>query len=338
MDTLEPCTVISLPTDYCRRYSGMAFDGCSFYMTLPQECKIYRFNRDLSPIGCFETAKPYTSICYDNTENCFWAAAEQPNCLIYKLNCRMQEIDLLQVIVSEQPLSRIKGLSYFCGNDTLLVAFTDFIVEVSKESGACRVLQSACDGCFSGVTAIAPYYVTVSVCKNIQSVSLFSCDDHLVKRLCLPCTYLIESMVFDPCSEKEHNEISLILLATKHCCYPHILKYALEFCGPELCPCNYKCHCQPCDECDEQSVSDLLESVAMVEAALSHILNAEAVKLQRGIELADDMCELLELNKAVNRTILQVTQLEQLLYSKLEILNDSCPLCRDEEMPGDGDC
>lgn len=338
MDTLEPCTVTSLPTDYCRRYSGMAFDGCSFYMTLPQDCKVYQFDRDLTPIGCFETAKPYTSICYDNTENCFWAVAEQPNCLIYKLNCQMQEIDLLQITLPEQSLSRIKGLSYFCGNDTLLAAFTNFIVEVSKSSGACRVLQSICDGCFSGVTAVAPYYITVSVCKNIQSVSLFSSDDHLVKRLCLPCTYLIENIVFDPCSEKGKGEIKLILLATKHCRYPHILECALEFCGPELCPCNYKCCCHPCDKCDEQSVSDLIESVAMMEAALSRILNAEAEKLQRGLELVDDMCELVALNNAVSRTILQVTQLEQMLYFKLQIFSDLCPLCCDEEPPKGGEC
>ena len=62
----------------------------------------------------------------------------------------------------------------------------------------------------------------------------------------------------------------------------------------------------------------MIESVALAEAALSHILNAEGEKLQRAVELAESVDELLEINKAVNRTIVNITHLEHVLYAKLD--------------------
>ncbi|HPW00375.1 MAG TPA: hypothetical protein PLP20_04915, partial [Oscillospiraceae bacterium] len=97
MDTFEPRNTVALPTDLCKRYHGIAFDGCFFYLTMPQDCKIYRFRRDFTPSTCFEVDKPYSSICYDSSENCFWASVDKLGIVIYKLNREMKEIDRLQI-------------------------------------------------------------------------------------------------------------------------------------------------------------------------------------------------------------------------------------------------
>ena len=55
-----------------------------------------------------------------------------------------------------------------------------------------------------------------------------------------------------------------------------------------------------------------------MEAALSRILNAEGEKLQKAIQLADNICELIEIDRVVNQTITKITFLEQTLYAKLE--------------------
>ena len=52
---------------------------------------------------------------------------------------------------------------------------------------------------------------------------------------------------------------------------------------------------------------------------LAHILNAEGEKLQKAVEIADNICELLEINQSVNKTITKITFLEQVLYAKLEL-------------------
>lgn len=53
---------------------------------------------------------------------------------------------------------------------------------------------------------------------------------------------------------------------------------------------------------------------------MAHILNAEGEKLQKAIELADNICDLLKVNQSVQQTVTKVTFLEQVLYAKLEAL------------------
>ena len=72
----------------------------------------------------------------------------------------------------------------------------------------------------------------------------------------------------------------------------------------------------------------MIESIALMEIALSHILNAEGEKLQKVIATTNDIDKILCVNKEVNKTIVNVTHLEQVLYAKLEALQDNC-LCRD---------
>ena len=65
----------------------------------------------------------------------------------------------------------------------------------------------------------------------------------------------------------------------------------------------------------------MVESVAKVECAISHILNAEGEKLQKIIACADDLDSILCANDKVNDTLLNITQLEQVLYNKLAVMN-----------------
>lgn len=107
-------------------------------------------------------------------------------------------------------------------------------------------------------------------------------------------------------------------------------------CDCDCCPkcCSSKCSCRPdcdsscdCDsdcDCNCNSCSDaacaILKSIAKTENALAHILNAEGEKLQKAIELADNICDLLKVNQSVQQTVTKVTFLEQVLYAKLEAL------------------
>lgn len=69
----------------------------------------------------------------------------------------------------------------------------------------------------------------------------------------------------------------------------------------------------------EQAITDLIESVALLEAALSHILNAEGEKMQEIIGMEDVTREqLLMLNKSAEQMVNAVTRLEVLLQMKLE--------------------
>ena len=81
----------------------------------------------------------------------------------------------------------------------------------------------------------------------------------------------------------------------------------------------------------EQAITDIIESVALEETALSHILNAEGEKIQKMVAMPDVTPEmLLAANKSVESMVNAVSRLEMNLHSKLTAF-DSC-LC-DSDTP-----
>ncbi len=70
---------------------------------------------------------------------------------------------------------------------------------------------------------------------------------------------------------------------------------------------------------------DVVESVALQEAALSHILNAEGEKMQKMIAAEGvTYCDLMKLNKKVRNLVNAATRLEMIMQGKLELLDGSC--------------
>lgn len=81
-------------------------------------------------------------------------------------------------------------------------------------------------------------------------------------------------------------------------------------------------HCNPITM--DQAVTDLIESIALEETALSHILNAEGEKLQKVIGLEDvDFCQLMEVNESVANMVGVVSSLELVLKEKLEFISNN---------------
>ena len=89
-------------------------------------------------------------------------------------------------------------------------------------------------------------------------------------------------------------------------------------------------------KCD--TVNDVIESVALMETALSHILNAEGEKIQKAVGtlnsgygkpqpgLACSTEELVCIDESVENVIRAITILESLLQKKLnDALKESCP-------------
>lgn len=78
-----------------------------------------------------------------------------------------------------------------------------------------------------------------------------------------------------------------------------------------------------------QAITDIIASVALEQAALSHILNAEGEKLQKVINAAGvTSTQMLDTNKSVEKMINAVSRLEMILQSKLELFDDClCVTC-----------
>ena len=71
----------------------------------------------------------------------------------------------------------------------------------------------------------------------------------------------------------------------------------------------------------EQAVVDLVESIALQESALSHILCAESQKMKAALSMEElDLCKLLEVNDSATNMVHAVANLELVLKEKLEFI------------------
>ena len=68
----------------------------------------------------------------------------------------------------------------------------------------------------------------------------------------------------------------------------------------------------------EQAIADIIESIALEETGLAHIINAEGEKIQRALEIADSTDDLINVNKSVKDTIVNIIKMQMLLQFKLE--------------------
>lgn len=80
----------------------------------------------------------------------------------------------------------------------------------------------------------------------------------------------------------------------------------------------------------EQSITDLVTSVALEEAALAHILNAEGEKIQKIVAEATTAEEMIAVNTSVQDMVEAVTQLELVLQAKLSLFAESLNPTEDE--------
>ncbi len=79
------------------------------------------------------------------------------------------------------------------------------------------------------------------------------------------------------------------------------------------------------NRCD--AVTDIIMSVALEQASLAHILNAEGEKLQKVIKTQDDPETILKTNRSVIDMVDAVSRLESILQNKLALFEDC--LCKD---------
>ncbi len=96
-----------------------------------------------------------------------------------------------------------------------------------------------------------------------------------------------------------------------------------------------KIECNNIDKCC--AAASLVQSIALEETAISHILNAEGEKIQKALGLHDcDMKDILEVNKSVADMVDKVTSLEVVLKSKLDLVIPILDECN--KKPPKADC
>lgn len=73
-----------------------------------------------------------------------------------------------------------------------------------------------------------------------------------------------------------------------------------------------------------QAITDLIESIALEETALSHILHAESEKLHKAIIMGEvTLEEIMNVNDTVMSMVSTINELEHTLRDKLEFISNN---------------
>lgn len=96
-----------------------------------------------------------------------------------------------------------------------------------------------------------------------------------------------------------------------------------------------KIECAHIDKCC--ATASLVQSIALEETAISHILNAEGEKLQKAISMHDcSIDDLLKINESVENMIDKITSLEIVLKAKLDLIKPILDDC--DKKPSKPEC
>lgn len=320
---------ISLPC--CSKYTSLTCAGCCYYAIKQCSKCVYRLDKNFCEIGKIKTCREYNVLSYDCRNCCFWAASEGCKGFIFKLDCDFDEIDKFYVVIRGKVEGIVTGISVdSCKND-VLVSFTCGVVAFSVDSECSSVLCCTNDGMITGVLAIHPYYMVIATYKCKQYIIILDEAGNKIRKEYVPQGCIVEQIIYCCCRHKSY----FVSLVEKKGCYQKIIidkaKCFTERFGIRCCD-MYEDNCCSCCKDDTQCNTDLIESIALIEAAMAHILNAEGEKLQKILATTNDYNKIMNVNKEINQTIINATQLEQVLYQKLMCAKEikSKPICNND--------
>lgn len=329
MKFIQDPTPIPFGESSCRQF---AFDGRYYYFTLYSQDKILQTTTDYKVISYHNTRRVYQCLCFDFKSCCFWASIAGCATRIFQLNMAMEEIS--SICLPDSFRGNITGISYHSCHDSLFLAFPWGVIEYLKKEKKTTEFTKSNDF-ITSVLVICPAVLILTRQGKKQKIQIYFDNDEKIKEITVPLESTLRHFIYQPCFS---NTPRIEFLLTEQGCYPQILQvpvtcYELGF---EPCFCNQQiCEKLCCPPCACHPVEDVLESIALVEAAISHILNAQGEELQQVIADCKSTEEMLQVNCKINETITKVTHLEMVLQHKLEALSklspcDSSCSCDDE--------
>lgn len=303
---------------------GLASDGCWLYLTKFREYAVEKLTPAGELLKCYPTHRPYSCLCYDPKDRCFWASCEQCPYTLFKLNSFFQEIDHLYLHFCKT--GQVTGIALQRCSNRLLVSLSFGLALIDK-TGRMLMEQRKCDG-RQGVLSLCPDAISWSWDTKRTMIQLINSKLEIVRFCSFPNADRVEGAVLEPGSS-QCGPCVICFLVTRRGKYPYLLHCALaQACIRQpRCPCNFLPCCNG-EEIDSDGLDDFIcsfpgtldcstESIAQTETSLSHILNDEGEKLQKSIASTANVQTLLAINKSVRDTLICTTHLEQTLFQKL---------------------
>ncbi|MEG1773124.1 MAG: hypothetical protein RR352_07590 [Clostridia bacterium] len=329
----------------CREYSSLAYDSClkCFWATAPKECnKIFKLNSCMKEIDCItvnncDPCNPIalTGVSCEKKESNLLVACNAGIVKIEKKNCAapcilqkssprclftsVQSLDGCYLAAACCNLGQTLALFNQC-NETILQCFP---IDEYK-------IEDMCSSC--GCEKSPVIYILATKCGTYSYImkgtlkSTHCCNDSSeISSTNDIATCLMNLLNVNGSSEDDFNcAASTKKCCSESCCGCGASSESCCGCGASSKSCCGSCNDDPCHNTPDRKgcCNNILHSIALIEAALSHILNAEGEKIQKILCVTDSPCEIIRVNEAVNKTIINITQLEHVLYSKLQLTKE----------------
>lgn len=329
-------------------YTGALYSGCSYKILAPKKEQIDIFTSKITKVCCKNTCDAYESISFSKNSNEYFVIKENDYKNIYIIDNKYNEICKIELKVPQKYIKKIYSISfdkdsckiYIC-LDNMVYSVTlqgDFIkeeigkfaLEEMKFSCIRQLNYRCCNQVNSQKIKItcASFICGILVVAYVKNNSLFISE--ISESGNIMETYYIDDDI--TVSEIFLAKGKVELLVTKQNKYNYI--YITDAnCSKQIknntceivhtSECRVDCQCTKPDKCTKENICDIIESIALIETAISHILNAEGEKIQKVVADATTTDELLEVNKSVQSMVNAVTRLELVLQSKLEIFAES---------------
>lgn len=336
---IKTVSITSLKSKYNEKFTGATIHHNYYIICQPSRNKIleYRLNGD----KCKETPSiiPYSSIssigknqliatCINDDKHLFLIneAFEKKdviklkipsyyqanlNSIYYENECDKIYITTNHCIYSTTPCGDFIASEISCEATKTLLGDTNNNISMELNDCGCPILVCNHEGTqnYYTSTALICGHKLVAYTKNHSAyIAQISCNGNIITN-----DYIDENIIIHSIFMVDH-QLCFMVSDNDGCNYLYESNFQDTIDHDD---CDYI----ETENCYEQSngPSDIIESIALIEAAISHILNAEGEKIQKVVALAKDTCELIEVNKSVDHLIKNITFLELVLYQKLEL-------------------
>ncbi|MEG0407662.1 MAG: hypothetical protein RRY22_04050 [Bacilli bacterium] len=341
-----------IPFENKECYGGLIYHDGSYYGTVPKHSRIDKYDSNFCKKETYNVCNPYFSITHFCEQDNFCLSIYNEKKKLFLTDCNFN----LKDTISLKTPTNITGniLSIFANNKekTILIAtpknvysvtmdgyFIKQEVNLSEFGISKECCPSSCSPCQKGpVFTCAGYFCgkkIVAFTKNNSSyIAFVSENGNIMEKHFVGDDIKVKNII------DKKGKLKL-LVSTK-------TNYDMIICTDFKCECQKPCtdcpkdvyfeYCKKLDcgskkkECDcEENFCFIIESIARIEVGLSHILNAEGEKIQKILEISNCEKDILEVNESVNRTVSNITILEQVLLGKLEIAQKCLFKCKDDK-------
>lgn len=303
-------------------YKRMTFDGCKYYFLSEREEKIVVMDLDFNLIRSVDVCKEYTCICYDCSENCFWATAKNCFNTIFKLNYKLEEVDTLKINELNKLGGIITGISYNYCCDSLLISLNNCIAEYHKTTKDLKLRKSFYKIWVNSVLYLCPGYVITAIKDQKQFIMFFDYNHSIKHSICVDSKYFIKDIIINY-NNKEH--LILEYFTTKNSIYPYIRHFILNYNCLNFSSCCYEICNRYCNKNSDykclNNKYDFLNSILVARLSNTYLLEIEEKNICDYLFL-DDNLSLLFANRRIDSLLNNAITLENILFNNITKNND----------------